>query len=104
MPPTDSPAADMDIESWVPIDHAISRIAPASPFAPCPRSPTMATVLYRGPYEAIGPAHEALHNWIHGNHYRLAGPDRLVLPRTPHSAGNPADNLIEIQYPIEPAS
>jgi effector-binding domain-containing protein len=33
-----------------------------------------ATVTYYGPYDQLRGAHEAIREWCHANHYRLAGP------------------------------
>jgi len=37
-------------------------------------SGTVATTVYMGPYDRMGPAHEAIHNWARENGRKFAGP------------------------------
>ena len=60
-----------------------------------------ACVYHRGPLAGVEYAHEALARWLHGEGYRLCGPVRDVYLRY-DPAGDPAEYLVEIQYPIEP--
>ncbi|HET7465296.1 MAG TPA: GyrI-like domain-containing protein [Candidatus Dormibacteraeota bacterium] len=59
-----------------------------------------ATVLYRGPYDRIGKAYEALFAWIgtHGHHPQ--GDAREIYLNGPDEATTPGDYLTEVVVPI----
>jgi len=60
----------------------------------------MATLVYKGPYEGIGPAYNALVRWIDTNNYHLAGPNREIYMTEPGKVP-PEEYITEIQIPIE---
>jgi effector-binding domain-containing protein len=57
----------------------------------------VATTVHRGPYEAIGPAYEALTEWIHSHDAEIAGPPREFYLNDPRDGAVPET---EIEYPI----
>lgn len=59
----------------------------------------VASAIYRGPYERIGPAYEELASWILTNAYAVDGPPEELYcsgPGTP-----PEETLTEIRFPVE---
>jgi effector-binding domain-containing protein len=60
----------------------------------------VATITYKGPYESIGPAYNTLMKWVENNGYQIAGPNREVYLTEPDKTA-PAENVTEIQIPIE---
>lgn len=63
----------------------------------------MACAVYKGAYENIGEAYNALLSWIGSNGYRMAGPCREVYLRGPESGPDSSSYVTEIQVPVEKA-
>jgi hypothetical protein len=61
----------------------------------------VATTVYFGPYERMGPAHEAIHRWARENGRTLAGPSWEVYG---HWNDDPAKRRTDIFYLIANAS
>jgi effector-binding domain-containing protein len=62
---------------------------------------TVASTMYTGPYEMIGPVYTQLMEWIAANGYEIAGPPRELYyshPETP-----PDETVTEIQFPVRKA-
>lgn len=59
-----------------------------------------AVATYRGRYEDIGPAYEALANWIAAHGHIMAGPPREVYLTGPADVARPEDHLTELIWPI----
>lgn len=58
----------------------------------------VASAMYRGPYEQIGPAYAEVQEWIRANGYAVIGPPEELYysePTTP-----PQDTLTEIRIPV----
>ncbi len=62
-----------------------------------------ACLVYQGPYEGLGEAHDALHPWIADNGYRICGPEREVYVHNREHTSDPAQFVTEIQAPVEKA-
>jgi effector-binding domain-containing protein len=60
----------------------------------------MAALTYRGPYEGIAPAYNALMRWVETNKYHIAGPNREIYLTKPGEV-NTSQYITEIQVPIE---
>ncbi|MBX3086535.1 MAG: MerR family transcriptional regulator [Anaerolineae bacterium] len=72
-----------------------------------PAVETMASVLYRGSYDAfdaVGQVYATLGKWIEQNGYRIIGPSREIYVQTPtpNASGIP-EGVMEIQFPVEKA-
>jgi DNA-binding transcriptional MerR regulator len=63
-----------------------------------PEVETMACLIHQGPVDTIGLACETLVNWIEGNGYRLAGPERGILLQRGSADGR--GSIMEMQYPV----
>jgi hypothetical protein len=59
----------------------------------------VATTTYFGPYDRMGPAHEAIHHWARDSGYKLAGPSWEVYG---HWSDNPAELRTDIYYLVAP--
>jgi DNA-binding transcriptional MerR regulator len=72
-----------------------------------PAVETMASVLYRGSYDAfdaVGQVYATLGKWIEQNGYRIIGPSREIYVQTPQpNASGAPDGVMEIQFPVEKA-
>jgi len=55
----------------------------------------VATTVYFGPYDRMGPAHEAIHRWARESGHRLAGPSWEVYG---HWSDDPAKLRTDIFY------
>jgi hypothetical protein len=55
----------------------------------------VATTVYFGPYDRMGPAHEAIHRWARENGHKLAGPSWEVYG---HWSDDPAQLRTDIFY------
>ncbi len=83
------------VEMCIPVAGAAAAI-PTAEIAGGP----VAAVVHKGPYDEMGPAHEALANWIHEHGHRTVGPTREIYLNHP-SEVEPDDLLTEIQWPID---
>lgn len=59
-----------------------------------------ACTVHKGDYSGLNDAYVALGRWIEANGYRVVGPPREVYLV---GGGAPADNITEIQFPVEKA-
>jgi effector-binding domain-containing protein len=62
----------------------------------------VASTMYRGPYETIGPVYRELDTWVAANHYRVSGPPAEIYYSDPNTTP-PAEYLTEIEFPVERA-
>lgn len=72
-----------------------------------PAVETMASVLYRGSYnafDAVGQVYATLGKWIEQNGYKIIGPSREIYVQVPlpNAEGKP-EGVMEIQFPVEKA-
>ena len=61
----------------------------------------MAATVHHGSFDTIGGAYAALLEWIEGNGYRVAGPNREIYLRGGEQGNH--DYVTEIQFPVEKA-
>ena len=59
----------------------------------------MACVVHHGPFSGLGEAYHALMQWIEGNGYQIAGPNRELYLQYERE-GDPAQYVTEIQFPV----
>lgn len=60
---------------------------------------TVASTVHRGPYDEVGPAYQAIQDWIHEHGHEIAGPPRELYLNDPREAGED-ETLTEIRFPI----
>lgn len=59
----------------------------------------VASVMYKGPYDGMGPTREQLFRWIGEQAYRVVGPPRELYYSDPAEAP-PEEYLTEVQIPV----
>jgi effector-binding domain-containing protein len=59
------------------------------------------SILYRGPYDGVGPSYQALFAYMKENNLSPAGPAREIYLTDPSQVENPAENLTEILFPVK---
>ncbi len=91
---------DVDVEVAVPIDKKISGSDRVKVYE-LPSLDHAACIIHKGRYENIGEAYNALMAWIESNGYQISGPDRELYFTDPSKVKDPADNVTEIQFPVE---
>jgi len=92
--------SDVDVEAAVPIGKKISGSDRVKVYE-LPAIEQAASVVYKGAYDHINEAYNALMTWIESNGYQIAGPDREIYFNDPSKTKNPADNITEIQFPVK---
>lgn len=92
---------DVDAEVAIPAEGDLPTDAPVQMRA-LPGG-EMARVIYRGRYEGIGGAYNALVAGLEPNGCRIAGPVREVYLHGPGDAQDPSEYVTEIQVPVERA-
>ncbi len=93
---------DVDVEAGMPIAAAI----PASERVKVYELPGLeqaASTVYKGSYEGITEAYQAIMAWVESNGYRVTGPDREWYLVSPADTQDPAEYVTEIQFPVEKA-
>jgi effector-binding domain-containing protein len=63
----------------------------------------VAAVVHKGPYDEMGPAYEALAQWISDHGHEIVGPTREIYLNHPDDV-DAAELLTELQWPIDSAS
>lgn len=106
---------DVDVETATPVSAPLPGSEQVT-VRELPGVATMATVIHRGSYEAIGQAYTALLSWIEANGYRIVGPNREVYLRcgdagyddptvyADYLTDDPAEYVTEVQFPVVKAS
>jgi effector-binding domain-containing protein len=91
--------SNVDIEAAVPIGKKIS----GSDRVKVYELPGIeaASIIYKGPYENISEAYNAIMAWIQSNGYQIAGPDRELYFTDPANVKKPEDNVTEVQFPVK---
>ncbi len=92
--------SDVDIEAAVPIGKDIKGSDRVKVYE-LPGLEQAACIVYKGPYENIGEAYNALMAWIESNGYQITGPDRELYFTDPSKVKDPAENVTEIQFPVK---
>ncbi len=93
---------DADVEVAVPLAATLPGSEQVS-VRELPGIEQTACTVYKGAYENIGEAYNALLAWIGTNGYRIAGPCREVYLRGPESGPDSSSYVTEIQVPVEKA-
>ncbi len=105
---------DVDVETATPVAAPLPEDGRVR-VRELPGAETMACVVHQGSYDTIGQAYTALMAWIEASGYRIVGPNREVYLRCPdndygdaeaigysdHVAGDPAEYVTEVQFPVE---
>jgi effector-binding domain-containing protein len=94
--------SDVDIEVAVPIGKNISGSDRVKIYE-LPGMEQAACIIYKGAYDGIGEAYNALMSWIEGNGYQIIGNDRELYLTDPNKIKDPSDNITEIQFPVKKA-
>ncbi|NLE94479.1 MAG: MerR family transcriptional regulator [Dehalococcoidia bacterium] len=89
---------DVDIEIAMPLaapvpEHGDIRVRTV------PGHDQVASVLHKGPFDTIHNAYAFMLQWLDRNHYRMAGPDRVVYLNMSENPA-PEDILQEMQLPV----
>jgi AraC family transcriptional regulator len=98
-------ARDVDVEVAAVLDRAIP--APAGMVVrTLPALNPVASTVHHGSLRDLQGAYKALLSWIERNRYQVSGPIREHYLRSPESADDCSDVVVEVQFPIEekPAS
>ena len=90
----DLPSVEVGIEVHVPFTASGHVVASALPAGPA------VMTIHRGPYDGLGLAHQAIHDWCKRNDRRLAGP-RWEIYGDWHD--DPAQLMTEVYYLLPPA-
>jgi len=102
--PADTPEADARWELWAPVAGDVAEREPdaAGVGVKHIESATVASVMYKGPYENIPPTYEMLGRWIAENGYVPAGPPMERYYSDPADVP-PEEYLTEVLMPVRPA-
>ncbi|MCP4426243.1 MAG: MerR family transcriptional regulator [Chloroflexi bacterium] len=96
--------SDVDVEAAVPVSGVPldSRQLPDGGRVALRNLPgaEMATLIRKGPYDDFTPAYQALMEWVQANGYRIVGPNRELYLQGPGPGIDPADYVVEIQFPV----
>jgi len=90
--------ADVDVEVAFPLWRAVKTTGEFKSYEI--EGYDMATLVYKGPYEGVGPAYNTLMKWVEANNYHIAGPNREVYMSNPGKVP-PSEYITEIQIPVE---
>ena len=92
--------SDVDVEAVVPIGKKISGSDRVKVYE-LPGLEQAACTVYKGAYEGINEAYNALMAWIESNGYQITGPDRELYFTDPRKVKDPSENVTEIQFPVK---
>ena len=95
--------SDVDVEVAVPIGKNISGSDRVKVYE-LPGVEEAACTIYKGAYEGISEAYNALMSWIEINGYQIIGNDRELYLTDPNKVKDPSENITEIQFPVQKAS
>ena len=91
---------DIDIESAVPIAGS-APLGDRVKIRELPGVELMACLTLEGGYEGLSDAYSRLIQWITGNGYHFAGPNREVYIKGPGHDSEPSEFVTELQIPVE---
>jgi predicted transcriptional regulator YdeE/DNA-binding transcriptional MerR regulator len=93
----------VDVEAAIPVDRDVLRHFKDAARVTARTLPRIeaATVVYAGPYEAIGSAYGALMSWTQSHGYRATGPNRELYLQGPGQAIDPSRLVTEVQLPAQ---
>ena len=91
--------ADVDVEVAFPLWRAVKGEGEFV-FKELPGFEKVASVMYKGPYEGLGKAYNAVLRWVEANGYHVIGPNREIYFNEPAKT-KPEDLVTEVQVPVE---
>jgi effector-binding domain-containing protein len=94
----DSTEAEVDVEVGVPVAESVE--PEGRVVATTIAGGLVATTMHCGPYENVGPAYQALGEWVQEHGHEMAGPPREVYLTDPNTVPDPGANRTEIVWPI----
>ena len=97
-PGTGPQMVDMHVELAVPFEGASVKDEQVHVYD-LPGVQRMACLVYRGPFEEISGAYNALKSWIEKNGYRVTGPSREIYLSC--GSGDSSGYVTEVQFPVE---
>ena len=89
---------DVELEAWKTVKGSYPDTAHVK-FKTLP-AVTVASCIYRGPYDGIGEAYAAMAVWIEANGYEYDGPMFNLYHVSPHETKDPQEFVTEICYPV----
>jgi effector-binding domain-containing protein len=100
--PGETPEEELVWELWAPVAGGFADAEPDEQGVGVKRVPaqSVASVMYKGPYDGIGLTYERLFGWIGQQGYRVAGPPRELYYSDPAEIP-PEEYLTEVQIPVE---
>jgi effector-binding domain-containing protein len=90
---------DVDVEAGIPLAGTIPGSDRVKVYE-LPGVAEAACTVYKGPYEGITEAYQAIMSWAEGNGYQISGPDREWYLVSPADTQDPAEYVTEIQFPV----
>jgi effector-binding domain-containing protein len=93
---------DVDVEAAVPIGKNIPGSERVKVYE-LPGLEQSAATVYKGAYEGIGEAYNAIMAWVEANGYQISGPSRELYFTDPSKVKDPSENVTEVQFPVEKA-
>lgn len=95
MPQGDEP---MEVEFGVPVARKVNRTEDLA--MQHVEGGTVATTVYQGPYDEIGPAYDEVMEWVARHDYEARGPMREAYLNGPDDVKDPSQFLTEIVVPV----
>ncbi|MFC1914331.1 GyrI-like domain-containing protein [Chloroflexota bacterium] len=93
---------DVDMEVGFPIDQAIPGAGRLKVYE-LPGMEEAACTVYKGRYEDIGEAYNAIVSWAESNGYQINGPSRELYLVSPADTTDPSQYVTEVQFPVAKA-
>jgi effector-binding domain-containing protein len=90
---------DVDVEVCVPVKKSVSSSEKVKVYE-LPGLEQAACTVYKGAYEGISEAYNALMTWIEANGFEIAGPDREIYFTSPNETKDPTQYITEVQFPV----
>ncbi|MDO9557882.1 MAG: GyrI-like domain-containing protein [Coriobacteriia bacterium] len=99
--PDDVPDEDAVWELWAPLAGQPELLEPDEDGIGVRHIPkkTVASAMYKGPYEEIGATYEALTKWVEGHDYSIVGPPEEVYFSDPEEVPR-SEYLTEVRFPV----
>jgi len=99
--PDVTPEAEAEWELWAPIAGGAGDVGPDEQGFGVKRiePETVASAMFKGPYDQIAPVYEQLDAWVAENGYSVVGPPREIYHSDPDEVP-PEEYLTEVQMPV----
>jgi effector-binding domain-containing protein len=92
------PDHDVDLEIYLPVTSKVTGEADIE-IVDLAAGPVAHTI-HRGRHEDIGPAYDAIFDWMRANGYKMAGPPSEAYLTSAADVPDPSDYLTEVAMPI----